>query len=86
MSGPTEQGLDRFLIAQQRDYAQALAELQAGHKRSHWIWYVLPQLRSLGRSAMAREYGIRDRQEAQRRTGVARTVAVAWLVAQAALQ
>ena len=64
MSGPTEQGLDRFLIAQQRDYAQALAELQAGHKRSHWIWYVLPQLRSLGRSAMAREYGIRDRQEA----------------------
>ena len=56
--------LDRFLQAQARDYAQALAELQAGKKRTHWIWYVLPQLRELGRSQMAREYGIRDRQEA----------------------
>lgn len=56
--------LDRFLQAQARDYAQALAELKAGKKRTHWIWYVLPQLRELGRSQMAREYGIRDRQEA----------------------
>lgn len=56
--------LDRFLQAQARDYAQALAELVAGRKRSHWVWYVLPQLRGLGRSAMAREYGIADRQEA----------------------
>jgi uncharacterized protein (DUF1810 family) len=58
------QTLDRFLQAQARDYAQALAELKAGKKRTHWIWYVLPQLRELGRSQMAREYGIRDRQEA----------------------
>lgn len=63
MSSPTST-LDRFLHAQARDYAQALAELKAGQKRTHWIWYVLPQLRELGRSAMAREYGIRDRQEA----------------------
>lgn len=56
--------LERFVQAQARDYAQALAELRAGHKRSHWIWYVLPQLRALGRSAMAREYGITDRAEA----------------------
>lgn len=56
--------LDRFLQAQARDYEQALAELKAGKKRTHWIWYVLPQLRELGRSQMARDYGIRDRQEA----------------------
>lgn len=56
--------LERFVQAQARDYAQALAELRAGHKRSHWIWYVLPQLRALGRSAMAREYGITGREEA----------------------
>lgn len=56
--------LDRFVTAQARDYRQALAELNTGHKRTHWIWYVLPQLRELGRSAMAREYGIADRQEA----------------------
>ncbi len=63
MSDPSPT-LDRFLQAQARDYAQALAELKAGKKRTHWIWYVLPQLRELGRSQMAREYGIRDRQEA----------------------
>lgn len=57
--------LERFLVAQERDYAQALAELKAGHKRSHWIWYVLPQLRGLARSPLAREYGIRDRSEAR---------------------
>lgn len=64
MSGPTE-GLERFLIAQARDYEQALAELKAGQKRSHWIWYVLPQLRGLGRSERAHYYGIRDRAEAE---------------------
>lgn len=56
--------LERFVRAQQDHYAQALAELAAGRKRTHWIWYVLPQLRELGRSAMAREFGIRDRDEA----------------------
>src|SRR3954453_17417539 len=60
----TPNTLERFIRAQQRDYAQALAELTAGRKRSHWIWYVLPQLRGLGRSDMAREYGIANRQEA----------------------
>ena len=56
--------LERFVRAQERDYAQALIELSAGLKRTHWIWYVLPQLRGLGRSRMAREYGIADRSEA----------------------
>jgi uncharacterized protein (DUF1810 family) len=62
-SAPTDP-LDRFVHAQARDYAQALQELRDGRKRTHWIWYVLPQLRALGRSAMAREYGIVDRGEA----------------------
>jgi uncharacterized protein (DUF1810 family) len=56
--------LDRFVRAQEKDYAQALAELEAGRKRTHWIWYILPQLRALGRSPMAREYGIAGRCEA----------------------
>jgi uncharacterized protein (DUF1810 family) len=57
--------LQRFVQAQERDYAQALAELSAGRKRTHWIWYVLPQLRQLGRSHMDREYGIAGRSEAE---------------------
>lgn len=61
--------LERFVRAQQRDYARALAELRAGRKRSHWIWYVLPQLRALGRSAMAREYGIAGLAEARAYAG-----------------
>jgi uncharacterized protein (DUF1810 family) len=57
-------GLDRFVRAQERDHERALAELRAGEKRTHWIWYTLPQLRGLGTSAMAREYGIANRQDA----------------------
>jgi uncharacterized protein (DUF1810 family) len=60
----TAPALERFVTAQARDYPQALAELRAGRKRTHWIWYVLPQLRALGRSQMARDYGIADRKEA----------------------
>ncbi len=61
----TPDRLERFVQAQKRDYAHALAELKAGRKRSHWIWYVLPQLRELGYSELAREYGIDGRSEAQ---------------------
>ncbi|MBX3610461.1 MAG: DUF1810 domain-containing protein [Hydrogenophaga sp.] len=56
--------LERFVRAQSDAYAQALVELRAGHKQTHWIWYVLPQLRALGRSPMARYYGMADRREA----------------------
>ncbi|MDY0056526.1 MAG: DUF1810 domain-containing protein [Methyloversatilis sp.] len=62
-SAPTD-ALDRFVHAQARDYAQALQELRDGRKRTHWIWYVLPQLRALGLSQMARKFGIADRDEA----------------------
>lgn len=57
--------LTRFVVAQQRDYARALDELCAGAKRSHWIWYVFPQLRGLGRSEMAERYGISGIDEAR---------------------
>lgn len=61
---PARFDLARFVQAQDGCYDQALAELRAGRKRSHWIWYVLPQLQALGRSAMAREYGIQGLDEA----------------------
>lgn len=58
-------GLERFHEAQARDQAHAVAELRAGRKVSHWMWYIFPQLAALGRSGTARHYGIRDLSEAR---------------------
>lgn len=60
----TEFNLDRFVKAQAPIYAQALAELRSGRKQSHWMWFVFPQLRELGRSATAQHYGISSVAEA----------------------
>src|SRR3954447_9812429 len=57
--------LERFVTAQAPVFATALAELQAGQKRSHWMWFVFPQLRGLGHSAMAQHYGIGSLAEAR---------------------
>lgn len=57
--------LARFVAAQARDYATALAELRAGKKTTHWIWYVLPQLRGLGKSGLSNFYGIASLDEAR---------------------
>ena len=57
--------LSRFVEAQAKDYSRALAELRAGKKQTHWIWYVLPQLRGLGSSSMANFYGVGSVQEAE---------------------
>ena len=57
--------LSRFLNAQARDYEQALSEIRAGRKRSHWIWYIFPQLDGLGYSGTAQYYGIRDLEQAK---------------------
>lgn len=57
--------LQRFVSAQDRVYATVLAELRAGAKRTHWIWFVFPQLRGLGRSATAHRYGIASADEAR---------------------
>jgi uncharacterized protein (DUF1810 family) len=59
-----ENGLDRFIKAQQNDYATALSEIKNGKKRSHWMWYIFPQLKGLGMSETARYYGIQNKEEA----------------------
>jgi len=56
--------LQRFVDAQDGVYEDAVAELRAGRKRSHWMWFVFPQLRELGRSATAVHFGIGSRDEA----------------------
>ncbi|TLX55865.1 DUF1810 domain-containing protein [Stutzerimonas nosocomialis] len=56
--------LQRFVKAQEADYARALSELRAGRKQSHWMWYIFPQLAGLGRSEMARRYALSGREEA----------------------
>ena len=60
-------GLERFVRAQDDGgtYEQALAELRAGRKTSHWMWFVFPQLAGLGRSAMAQRYAISGAAEAR---------------------
>jgi len=50
--------LQHFVDAQASVYAAVLAELQAGQKRSHWMWFIFPQLQGLGRSDMARRYAL----------------------------
>lgn len=65
MNTQPPESLDRFVRAQERDYECALRELRQGRKQTHWIWYVLPQLRGLGQSAMSYEYGIVGRAEAR---------------------
>ena len=57
--------LSRFVKAQETDYARALSEIRSGHKRSHWIWYIFPQIAGLGFSSTAQYYAIKDRQEAE---------------------
>jgi uncharacterized protein (DUF1810 family) len=63
MSDPHQ--LSRFLEAQESAYPQALAELRQGRKRSHWMWFIFPQLAGLGRSATAQFYGIKSLAEAR---------------------
>jgi len=57
--------LQRFVDAQAPVYAQVRAELAAGRKASHWMWFVFPQLKGLGRSAMAQHYGLASAAEAR---------------------
>lgn len=63
MSDPYD--LQRFVDAQDPVYARVCAELRAGRKRSHWMWFVFPQIRGLGHSAMAQRYAISSRAEAE---------------------
>jgi uncharacterized protein (DUF1810 family) len=56
--------LSRFVDAQAGSYDTALAELKAGEKRSHWMWFIFPQVAGLGSSVMAQRYAIKSRDEA----------------------
>ena len=57
--------LDRFIEAQKEVYADVLAELQSGRKRTHWMWFMFPQAAGLGRSATAEFYAIQNLDEAE---------------------
>ena len=66
MKGPGDQyDLDRFVRAQEDDYYRALSELREGEKRSHWMWYIFPQIEGLGQSSMSRRYSIKSAAEAR---------------------
>ena len=60
-----DDGIDRFIEPNEEDYEIALKEIKKGHKESHWIWYIYPQLRGLGQSHMSSYYGIKDLNEAK---------------------
>lgn len=60
-----ENRLDRFLTAQERSYDTALSEIKNGRKRSHWMWYIFPQIAGLGMSSTAQYYSIADIEEAR---------------------
>ena len=57
--------LERFVQAQAADYDQALSELRDGEKRSHWMWYIFPQIEGLGQSSMSHRYSIKSAGEAR---------------------
>ncbi len=61
---PEQENLQRFIDAQQTDYAKALSEIREGRKRSHWMWYIFPQIQRLGLSETSRHYAIKDLNEA----------------------
>jgi uncharacterized protein (DUF1810 family) len=64
-SNDDQHDLQRFVEAQKEDYAQALAEVRNGQKRSHWMWYIFPQFDGLGSSSMSRRYSIKSTEEAK---------------------
>ena len=57
-------GLERFVAAQDPVFEEVRAELRAGRKRTHWMWFVFPQMKGLGHSPMAQKYAIGSREEA----------------------
>jgi uncharacterized protein (DUF1810 family) len=63
--GPDAHDLGRFVDAQAGDYERALAEIRSGRKRSHWMWYIFPQIDGLGFSPMCRRYSIKSLAEAR---------------------
>ena len=65
VSKPLTEDLDRFVDAQLDAYTRALAEIRAGRKQTHWMWFIFPQIAGLGSSPTAQHYAIRSRAEAE---------------------
>lgn len=61
----TTQGLERFVEAQDAVYHTVVSELSMGHKETHWMWFIFPQLKELGKSAIAKRFGIESADEAR---------------------
>ncbi len=59
-----DDGLSRFIDAQEATYGRALAEIQSGEKTTHWMWFVFPQIDGLGSSPVAKRFAISDKEEA----------------------
>lgn len=64
MSNDFRYDLERFVEAQRPVFDEVCAELAAGRKRTHWMWFIFPQLKALGRSGMAKHFGLENREEA----------------------
>jgi len=65
VSGQDPYDLQRFVDAQEHVYERALSEIKSGRKRSHWMWFIFPQIDGLGASSMSRRYAIRSVAEAK---------------------
>src|SRR4030095_17149474 len=77
--------LERFVLAQRDDYELALSEIVTGRKRSHWMWYIFPQIGGLGSSAMSRPYSIKSRWRPGRISITPCLDLVCWLVSRLCL-
>jgi len=64
-TNPDPYNVQRFVDAQSEEYDDVCAELHAGKKRSHWIWYIFPQMKDLGMSSMSQRFGISSLEEAR---------------------
>ena len=65
LRGEASANLNRFVEAQEADYERALAEIVAGRKRTHWMWYIFPQIDGLGFSSISRHFSIKGAEEAK---------------------
>jgi len=65
LRGEVSAKLNRFVEAQEADYERALAEIVAGRKRTHWMWYIFPQIDGLGFSSISRRFSIKGVEEAK---------------------
>ncbi len=64
VNSDSNDGLKRFLDAQEKSYSPALSEIRQGRKKTHWMWFIFPQIKGLGNSEISNFYAIKNREEA----------------------